>query len=185
MGWNVRLCQNPEVGPPLPASTRQAQTLVLIELRFDQDLIFNTFMSRLLPTGEFINKYSTNTENYHSTSPAPIYHSHQPHGAGNGKYGSATHGEHLTPSDGRLVLNLLADGSFRRIQTVEPPRAGASDAAPISLSTGGEGSSSGLHGDATLPTTPHPATRRAEIPNEADDVEENTNNAEQESAAAA
>eukprot|EP00965_Chrysotila_dentata_P226987 6195732-Pleurochrysis_carterae.AAC.1 len=165
--WNVSLCQTPKLGPPLPTSARPAQIVILIEPGFDQDLLYSTFVSRMLSRCEYIDDYAANAGNY--SSPHPL--------------------QSIIRTRVSDVIDRTVPGSKAllgvRLTTVEPPCAGASDASKRRLSTGGEGSSSGLHGDATLSTAPLSKARRAETPNEADDVEADANDAEPESPAAA
>eukprot|EP00965_Chrysotila_dentata_P068010 2249657-Pleurochrysis_carterae.AAC.2 len=77
-GWRVRPCQSPEIGAPIPTTARAATTpVVALEPSFNQDLIFSTFASRLLPGGEDIEDYAANTGHYYMPPPSPIYHSHR------------------------------------------------------------------------------------------------------------
>eukprot|EP00965_Chrysotila_dentata_P054954 1824220-Pleurochrysis_carterae.AAC.1 len=47
LGWNVRLCQVPEIGLPLP-ETRDLSVPVIRDWRYEQDTIFLTFAAQFL-----------------------------------------------------------------------------------------------------------------------------------------
>eukprot|EP00965_Chrysotila_dentata_P099787 3297702-Pleurochrysis_carterae.AAC.1 len=67
-GWNVRLCQVPEIGLPLP-ETRDLSVPVMRDRRFERDTIFLTFAAQFLQGGEFIEDYAANADSYWSPPP--------------------------------------------------------------------------------------------------------------------
>eukprot|EP00965_Chrysotila_dentata_P082536 2724593-Pleurochrysis_carterae.AAC.1 len=75
--WRVRPSRAPQIGAPLPATAHAATTPVALEPSHYQDVIFSTFAARLLPGGEDMKDYTTNTGHYYTPRPSPIYHSHQ------------------------------------------------------------------------------------------------------------
>eukprot|EP00965_Chrysotila_dentata_P167019 5515080-Pleurochrysis_carterae.AAC.1 len=63
-GWNVRSCQVPEMGRPLPAETRDLRVPVARDPSYDQDTIFPTFAVQFLRGDEYIEDYTAEADNY-------------------------------------------------------------------------------------------------------------------------